>query len=229
MNILILAGGLGTRLRSVIGDIPKPIAPINGHPFLYYLLKSIEKFDPKSVTLSLCYGADKIIEALKPYTFSYRLTFMTEPEALGTGGGIKFALDKLGLKEAIVLNGDTIFDIDLRNFYNFFQEHSPDVLLASRIVEDSGRYGALSIRDDYVIEFREKGYDGKGPINGGIYVLKSSIFKSKNSLQSFSFELFLKENLNTLKIMAKEFKNPFIDIGVPVDYERACEFLRSVV
>lgn len=227
MNVLILAGGLGTRLRSVIGKIPKPIAPIGEKPFLYYLLRSLEKYPIKSVFLSLCYEPDKVINALNPYTFSFNVSYVVEPSALGTGGGILYSLKEMIGNEAIVLNGDTFFDIDLLDFYDFFKTSKADVLVASRHVEDSGRYGSLVLENNRIIDFKEKGYEGKGLINGGIYALKGSIFEGKNKLDSFSFEAFLKENLSKLNILTKEYKNPFIDIGIPSDYKRAGDFLRE--
>ena len=227
MNILILAGGLGTRLRSVIGETPKPVAVIHDKPFLYYLLKYLEQFSPKSVAISLCYEPDKVKDALKPYSFSYPLTFITEPTPLGTGGGILYCLSEMNVEDCIVLNGDTFFDIDLNGFWRFFKSKDADVLIASRCVEDSGRYGSLVIENDHVQDFKEKGFEGRGLINGGIYALKSSIFEHKKVLESFSFEFFLKENIKNRQIFAKEYKSSFIDIGIPDDFERAKDFLKD--
>ncbi|CAO5677526.1 MAG: D-glycero-alpha-D-manno-heptose 1-phosphate guanylyltransferase [Holosporales bacterium] len=226
MNIIILAGGLGTRLRSVVGDIPKPIAPIDGKPFLYYLLKKIERFNPKSVTLSLCYAPDKIKNALMSYSFNFNLDFVVEPTALGTGGGLLYCLRQKEWDEAVILNGDTFFDIDLTKFLNDFKNLSSNTHIASRMVDDSGRYGGLTLKDNRIIVFNEKGKEGQGLINGGIYALNASIFKCIKTQDPFSFEQFLKENVDKLLITTSTYHAPFIDIGVPEDYKRANDFLK---
>ncbi|MBP9752597.1 MAG: nucleotidyltransferase family protein [Proteobacteria bacterium] len=227
-NVIILAGGLGTRLRSVVGDVPKPIAPIDEKPFLYYLLKNLQQFNVKEVVLSLCYEPEKVKEALKPYHFEFNLDFITEPTALGTGGGILYCLNEKEFDDVLVLNGDTFFDIDLNTFFKEFKDLNSDVHIASRIVEDSGRYGSLTVSNDKIVAFNEKGIDGQGLINGGIYALKTSVFKDIKPGEIFSFENFLKESVDKLLITTKQYDSPFIDIGIPEDYKRASNFLRDI-
>lgn len=229
MNVLILAGGLGTRLKSAIGDLPKPIAPVNGNPFLYYLLKNLEQYPVEHVCLSLGYGADQIKDALKSYNFTFDVSFAIEPSPLGTGGGIYYAMQTADFDEAIILNGDTFFNIDLTNFYAFFKQTQCDIAIASRFVDDAGRYGALQVQNENVIAFHEKSQQGAGLINAGIYCICFSIFKNIEKNNSFSFEIFMKNHLDKLIIKSKEYTLPFIDIGIPEDYNCAHEIVKLYI
>ncbi|MCR6577666.1 D-glycero-D-manno-heptose 1-phosphate guanosyltransferase [Campylobacter insulaenigrae] len=216
MQAIVLAGGLGTRLQSVIKDLPKPMAPINGKPFLEYLLQYLQKQGIKEVILSVSYKYELIQEYFKDKFENINIIYNIEKELLGTGGAIKDAL-KFVKNETFVLNGDTFFDIDLNKLFL----NGSKICIALKQMRDFDRYGAVNIdKFGYISSFEEKAYKKQGLINGGIYLLKKDLFDDFSLVDKFSFEEFLQENCKTLKIQTQVFDDYFIDIGIPEDYER---------
>ncbi|EEW9940539.1 NTP transferase domain-containing protein [Campylobacter jejuni] len=218
MQAIVLAGGLGTRLRSVVQDLPKPMAPINGKPFLAFVLDYLKKQGIAEIILSVSYKYELIQEYFKDEFHGMRIRYNIEKELLGTGGAIKDAL-KLIKKEAYVLNGDTFFDIDLKKL---ILDHSK-ICIALKQMQNSDRYGTVNVDDQgFVTSFEEKVFKKQGLINGGIYLLKKDIFDKFDLEKKFSFEEFLQENYKSLKIQTQIFNDYFIDIGIPEDYQIFC-------
>ncbi|MBF7068204.1 D-glycero-D-manno-heptose 1-phosphate guanosyltransferase [Campylobacter volucris] len=216
MQAIILAGGFGTRLKSVVQDLPKPMAPINDKPFLEYIFKYLKKQGIKEVILSVFYKKEVIKEYFKDSFDGINIIYNEEKEPLGTGGAIKDAL-KFVNDEVYVLNGDTFFDIDLKKM--FLKESR--ICIALKQMQEFDRYGAVNIdKFGYISSFEEKAYKKQGLINGGIYLLKKDLFDDFSLMDKFSFEEFLQENCKTLKIQTQVFDDYFIDIGIPEDYER---------
>lgn len=214
MQAIILAGGFGTRLKSVVQDLPKPMALINGKPFLEYIFKYLKKQGIKEVILSVFYKKEVIKEYFKDSFDGINIIYNEEKEPLGTGGAIKDAL-KFVNDEVYVLNGDTFFDIDLKKM--FLKESK--ICIALKQMQEFDRYGAVNIdKFSYISSFEEKAYKKQGLINGGIYLLKKDLFDDFSLIDKFSFEKFLQENCKTLKIQTKVFDDYFIDIGIPEDY-----------
>ncbi|MCR6588485.1 D-glycero-D-manno-heptose 1-phosphate guanosyltransferase [Campylobacter insulaenigrae] len=215
MQAIVLAGGLGTRLQSVIKDLPKPMAPINGKPFLEYLLQYLQKQGIKEVILSVSYKYELIQEYFKDKFENINIIYNIEKELLGTGGAIKDAL-KFVKNETFVLNGDTFFDIDLNKLFL----NGSKICIALKQMRDFDRYGAIEIDKNNIIKsFKEKTYIKQGLINGGIYLISKDIFNNFNLDNKFSFEEFLQENYKKLNINSVVFDDYFIDIGIPRDYE----------
>ena len=229
MDVIILAGGLGTRLRSVI-DIPKPIAPINGKPFLTYLLDKCQKSKVKRVCLALGYGSDRVGQAIEPYLpqYSFDVVKSYEIHPLGTGGGILKGFNALNTEKALILNGDTVFDIDLNAFWDTSIRTHAEVSVATRWVEDTTRYGAVLFDQDRIVHFGEKSTSGPGYINGGIYCVHRSIFTAcdPDPQIPFSFEQVVKDALHDHIILGQKFTGDFIDIGIPSEYERAQTYIK---
>ena len=227
MEVIILAGGLGTRLRSVVSEVPKCMAPVAGKPFLWYLLKYLTRFDVSRVVLSVGYLREVIfkwIDVVKgefPFEFDYAI----EEEPLGTGGGIKLAMDHIEGPEAVILNGDTFFDVDLNQL--LVTHHSrfwAKISLALKPMKDFDRYGTVTIDGDgRVICFNEKQYCKEGVINGGIYVIKNDekLYDGLPKKFSFETEVLQRECGKTGRIHGLVQDGFFIDIGVPEDYHRA--------
>ncbi|ELD5362370.1 nucleotidyltransferase family protein [Campylobacter coli] len=214
MQAIILCGGLGTRLKSVIKDIPKPMAPINDKPFLEFIFEYLKKQGIKEVILAVSYKYEAIQEYFKDEFLSIKIKYSIEKEPLGTGGAIKEAL-KFIKNEAYVLNGDTFFDIDLTKL----KLNGNRICLALKQMNDFDRYGTVNVdKHGFVISFEEKVFKKQGLINGGIYLLDKDIFKDFALQEKFSFEEFLQENYEKLKAKAHIFDDYFIDIGVPEDY-----------
>lgn len=227
MEVIILAGGLGTRLRSVVNEVPKCMAPVAGKPFLWYLLNYLTRFDVSKVILSVGYLRGFIMDWIEevgiefPFSFDYAI----EEEPLGTGGGIRLAMEKVVESEAVILNGDTFFAVD---FNMLLAAHKAQIesklTIALKPMNDFNRYGTVEI-DAYgrVLKFNEKQYCKKGKINGGVYVLSKddSIFEGKP--KKFSFETaVMQEKCGPTGCLYGVVQNGcFIDIGIPVDYKNA--------
>ncbi|EAK9910772.1 D-glycero-D-manno-heptose 1-phosphate guanosyltransferase, partial [Campylobacter coli] len=191
MQAIVLAGGLGTRLRSVVQDLPKPMAPINGEPFLAFVLEHLKKQGITEVILSVSYKYELIQEYFKDEFHGMRIRYNIEKELLGTGGAIKDAL-KLIKNEVYVLNGDTFFDIDLKKLV---LSNSNKICIALKQIQNFDRYGTVNIdKQGLVTSFEEKVFKKQGLINGGIYLLKKDIFDKFDLEKKFSFEEFLQEN-----------------------------------
>lgn len=227
---IVLAGGLGTRLRSVISDLPKPMAPVNGKPFLHYLFLYLHRQGVTDVVLSVGYKHETIRDYFGEVYDRIRIRYAVEEEPLGTGGGIAQAMSMLD-SDAIVLNGDTFFDINLATLYKFHQRHDADISLALKRMYDFDRYGTVDIgNQDRVLQFQEKQHRSEGLINGGVYILNRDLFQKTAELEDgelprkFSFEKdILEKHLLPLHYHGCEFDNYFIDIGIPEDYSRVQE------
>ncbi|ECK1938763.1 TPA: nucleotidyltransferase family protein [Campylobacter lari] len=214
MQVIVLAGGLGTRLKSVVQDLPKPMAPINGKPFLTFVLEYLKKQGITEVILSVSYKYELIQEYFKDEFEGMKIHYNVEKELLGTGGAIKDAL-KLIQNQAYVLNGDTIFDIDLKKL----ALNDSKICIALKQMQNFDRYGTVNVDDrGIVMSFEEKIFKKQGLINGGVYLLKKDIFDEFDLEKKFSFEEFLQSNCNALKIQTQIFDDYFIDIGIPEDY-----------
>jgi len=218
VEAIILAGGLGTRLRSVVSDVPKPMALINNKPFLEYILEFLNNQNIKKIVLSVGYKWEIIKNYFGNKYKNIELIYNVEKKQLGTGGAIKDSLKYVNGNEVYVLNGDTFFDIDLSKM----QLKDNLIEIALKKMQDFDRYGVVEIdKNGYIQQFKEKSYYNYGFINGGIYLVKKNIFYNFELPKSFSFEAFLEKNFKNLKAKGKVFDNYFIDIGVPEDYKKA--------
>ncbi len=219
---IILAGGFGTRLQKVVSDLPKPMADINGKPFLEYLFNYLEKYKIKKVILSVGYKHEKITEYFGNKFNNIEIKYAVENEPLGTGGAIKFAIDKIDNNNFFLINGDTFFDVNLNSLANFFLTNKADIALSLKPLTDFDRYGAVEIDNKKRIKkFNEKKYQKHGLINGGIYALNKNIFNYTDKIK-FSFEKDIMEKyLTKLKMYGFISDTYFIDIGIPDDYEKA--------
>ena len=181
MECIILAGGLGTRLRNTIGDYPKCMAAVNERPFLHYIFQYLQQQKCERVILSLGYKHEIITSWLQKESPSFQTDFVIETVPLGTGGGIQLALQKTNDDNVAVLNGDTFFNIDLNQLFTFHHEKNAAASLALKPMTQFERYGAVRVNEnDLILSFEEKRFQEKGLINGGVYVLnKNSFFRKK--------------------------------------------------
>lgn len=222
MEAIILAGGLGTRLSSVVSDVPKCMAPVNGEPFLNYILNYLEDQNCDHVILSLGYRHEAVTEWLRTKAFMFKISWVIEQEPLGTGGGIKRALNKSKEQQVFILNGDTIFRVDLKNMLTVVDEKTKAVI-ALKPMERFERYGAVQLDDKgYIKAFEEKKLIESGLINAGVYLLNKDTADLKSFPDKFSFEKdFLEQESAKHTLKGCISIDYFIDIGVPEDYERA--------
>lgn len=226
MEVIILAGGLGTRLRSVVADVPKCMAPVAGKPFLWYLLKYLTKYDVTRVILSVGYLREVIIDWIDKCgdEFPFSIEYAVETEPLGTGGGIKLALEIAKGSNVAVLNGDTFFDVDLNALYEDHRLYPSTVSIALRPMKDFDRYGRVVLDEvqHTVKSFEEKKYCKEGLINGGIYMIYRDTKLFAGLPGKFSFETEVLEPLSAQERVCGFIHNGyFIDIGIPEDYEKA--------
>lgn len=250
MQAILLCGGMGTRLRSVVADRPKPMADICGKPFLQYLLEMLRDKGITEVIFALGYMGEMIEEYFQDGSaFGLKITYSYEEEPLGTGGAIRNALPKILEEEVLVLNADTYFPMDYQGLLRFHQENDGDFSLATRAIEDISRYGAVR-RDPAgrILAWNEKLGDGgqqpgegskqpiegnaqqaasaspkslSGEINGGIYVMKKSLIAEiPEGKQSLEQDCIPKWLSEGKRIFGLPFHGYFMDIGIPKDYQQ---------
>lgn len=224
---IVLAGGKGTRLSSVVKDVPKPMASVNGRPFLEYLLDRLSRYGFERVYLSVGHMADKIQGHFGGSYRSLGLIYVHESTPLGTGGGIRKCLAQIQGDHALVLNGDTYADLDLEAMENLRQISGKKIMGAVRVANVS-RYGALSVRNGILEGFFEKGTVGPGLINVGAYVIGKNDLNKFDVDEPFSFETdYLQQEVLSKSIAICERCEHFIDIGIPEDYQLAQDFFRG--
>jgi D-glycero-alpha-D-manno-heptose 1-phosphate guanylyltransferase len=218
---IILAVGFGTRLKGVVKDTPKPMADINGKPFLEYLLRFLKRNGISKVVLAVGYRWKIIYDYFGESYEGIEIKYSIEDEPLGTGGAIKKALNVIEKDWAYILNGDTFFNIPLSELTNKVNNETR-LIVALKKMYDFDRYGCVEIDiDGNVTGFKEKGFKSEGNINGGIYLASKRLFDSFNVGNKFSFETFIEKNFLSINMKAMVFDEYFIDIGIPEDYFRA--------
>lgn len=222
MEAIILAGGLGTRLRERISDLPKPMAPIVNRPFLLYLLEQLYQYNITRIVISTGYMHEKIEQYFGNKYRDIDLVYSVEEEPLGTGGAIRKAYEQINEDDILILNGDTFFNIDINAAYEQHKSSNADLTIALKAMKNFDRYGEVILLGNKVIKFEEKKFRDNGYINGGIYFAKSGLFDNITLPSKFSFEIdFMQRYLSRLKFTGYLSEAYFIDIGIPEDYARA--------
>lgn len=223
IEAIILAGGFGTRLQSIVKDVPKPMADIRGKPFLEYLLLFLAKHGFSKVILSVGYKKEVIIDYFKDSYLGMNIVYVPEDIPLGTGGAIKKALTKSSDENILILNGDTFFDVNIALLYDTHQRNTSNITMALKPMMHFDRYGSVNISNGTIVSFEEKGIKDKGLINAGAYIIRQNIQQMLAKLDTaFSFEKdFLEKHISTLKPTAYIEDAYFIDIGIPEDYKKA--------
>ena len=225
MDLIVLAGGFGTRLKSITKDTPKPMVQINNLPFIKLVIDNvISKIDIDKIILSLCYKPYVFIKYFKNEYRQKKIEYSIEDIPLGTGGGIKKSLSLAKSDIIIAINGDTYFDVDYQRMIRNHLDRKAILTIALKKKHKFNRYGTVLFdQKNNVVGFKEKKPCEKGHINGGIYILSKEIFKIKNTKGNFSFEKYIERIIFKTKINAYISEGFFIDIGIPEDYHRAIE------
>ena len=224
---IVLAGGLGTRLKEITNDLPKPMAMINGKPFLHYVFVYLTRQKIKKAILSVGYKAFVIESYFGDKYLDVEITYVKEKEPLGTGGGIKKAFERVN-DYAFVLNGDTFFDIDLGALKEFHFSTEADISLALKPMKNFDRYGTVQMKEERIVQFEEKKPLAEGLINGGVYFFSKNILDTVAE-EKFSFEKeVLEKSVSEKKLNGKVFENYFIDIGIPEDFQKAQEDFKQM-
>ena len=180
MQAVILAGGMGTRLKEVVSDVPKPMAPVNGAPFLEYLVRQLVRWNVRDIVMSVGYKWESIRDYFGDGSaWGVTIRYSVENEPLGTGGAIFQAAHMVSSDSFIVMNGDSYFDADIASLVNFHRARHAEATIALAHVEQVDRYGKVDLNEQCeVIRFREKEVGGQGIINSGIYVLNTSLINN---------------------------------------------------
>ncbi len=222
MEAIILAGGLGTRLRSQLKQLPKAMAPVGGRPFLEILMDQLVAAGCERVVLSVGYLRDIIIASFNDNYRGIPVSYSMEEEPLGTGGAIRLALRQATEASVLVLNGDTYLNADYRAALACHAEAGGVMTMAVTPVENTARYGGVVVEGDRITGFVEKERTGPGWINAGAYVLSQDFPWREGLPERFSFENdIIVPQLNELRPAAFRCRGYFLDIGVPEDLERA--------
>jgi D-glycero-alpha-D-manno-heptose 1-phosphate guanylyltransferase len=222
MQAIILAGGLGTRLRAVVPDLPKPMAPVAGRPFLAYILDALAEAGFESVVLAVGYRHEAIRDHFGDHHRGLALRYSVESSPLGTGGALRLALDQVEADPVFVLNGDTWLELDYHTMLAAHQAAGARLSVAACRVPDVGRYGRLEVTSERIVGFREKGERGPGLINAGTYLVSTEVLARIPASRPHSFEQeLLMAQVAELQPLAFVTAGLFIDIGVPEDYARA--------
>jgi D-glycero-alpha-D-manno-heptose 1-phosphate guanylyltransferase len=222
MQAIVLAGGLGTRLRSVISDIPKPMATVHGRPFLAFVLDRLVDCGFTDVVFATGYRHEVLHGHFGNGYRGLNIAYSVETEPLGTGGAIRLALDHVGPQNVFVMNGDTYLELDFHAMLATHDNARPVVTVAVCRVPNAARYGTIELHGDIAQRFIEKGPSGPGWINAGTYILCPCIRRFFPSAKAFSFERdVLARDIATIRPLVFRSYGQFIDIGTPDDYARA--------
>ncbi|HHT9158372.1 MAG TPA: nucleotidyltransferase family protein [Candidatus Brocadiaceae bacterium] len=223
MKTIILAGGMGKRLREVIKAVPKPMAPVGGRPFLEFLILQLLKYSIKDIVLSIGYKA----ESVRSYfgngkRWGADIIYSEENEPLGTGGAIRKASELIKDDEFIAMNGDSFLDMDFNRLISCHREKEAFATIGLAYVDNTGRYGRVETGEKGEITgFTEKGFNGPGYINGGVYLFSRKVMhnvpEGNVSLEEDVFPLLLGHGLYGMEV-----KGFFKDIGIPEDYRSLC-------
>jgi D-glycero-alpha-D-manno-heptose 1-phosphate guanylyltransferase len=232
LQAIILAGGLGTRLRPAVSGVPKSMAPIQGVPFIEILARRLAEQGIGKIILATGYLADQIVTHFSAFRHpGVELRFHREEELLGTGGAVFAALELCDDSEVFVLNGDTYVDVDLVALRKARLDRGASLAMCLVNASDARRYGAVTTSaDGWVQSFGEKSGSGPGWINAGTYAFERRLFDRPPADSPFSFEReVIAPLVQSRKVLGFPTVGRFIDIGVPDDYSVAQELLSDVV
>ena len=224
---VILAGGLGKRLRAVVSDVPKPMAPVAGRPFLSWLLRYLQMQGFRRVVLSVGYKHDIIREYFGDRWQTLDIAYAIEDTQLGTGGGLARALRSASQPEVLALNGDTFLRLDYSQLRSVLHSHPNSHLsVALRRVPSGERFGCVEVADGIIRKLATGGSTGPAFINAGVYYVPRDLMDRFPMPERFSFEdEFLAARADELSPAALSSEDPFIDIGVPESYAEAQSLL----
>lgn len=228
---IVLAGGFGTRLRSVVSEVPKPMAPIHGRPFLDYLLDALARQGLTEVVLAVGYKGELVEAGFGESRYGMRVRYSYEREPLGTGGAVAQALAGVNVDHVWIFNGDTYFQCDLGAVAKTHFAADAAATLALKHVDPADRYGLVDVDDaGRIIRFREKQTNARGLINAGVYLLRQDSLNPAAYPKNFSLERdFFEQQVSDLCLQGSPQGGYFVDIGIPEDYARAQTYFKPRV
>jgi D-glycero-alpha-D-manno-heptose 1-phosphate guanylyltransferase len=225
---IVLAGGLGTRLRSVVADKPKCLAEVAGQAFLYFVIHHLRRQGVERFIFSVGYLHEQIQDYVAEQFPQLDAVYCIEESPLGTGGAIRYACDYTSTENVIIVNGDTLFDVDIDAICKTHFLHDAETTLGLKRMYDFDRYGVVEVDGELITSFQEKKFYTTGLINGGVYVVNITAFKTKKNNGVFSFEKdYLEAHVGNCILFGNIQDVFFIDIGIPDDFSAAQELLKK--
>ena len=230
ITAVVLCGGLGTRLREVLPNKPKVLADINGVPFIYYLLRKIEKTGCRNVILCTGHLAEQVESLLGNKFGELTIVYSKESNPMGTGGALRNAEQYITTNYALVMNGDSFVECDFRDYYNWHVKVGAKISMIVKETSDPSRYGSLSLSvEDRITKFQEKvcNYEREGKfINAGVYLMDHRIFQKIPKKLPVSLEKEVFPNLLSDGVFGYRIDGHFIDIGTPESLVEARAYFR---
>lgn len=228
MEAIILAGGFGTRLAHIVSDVPKPMALVYNKPFLEYVLKYLIDNGISKIVIAVGYKQEVIKKYFGEKYGSCEIKYSSEDKPLFTGGAIKKALDICESEDVVVLNGDTFFNVSLKEMILFHTKNKSELTLALKEMNNFDRYGTVEVDENFrITSFKDKKYTNSGKINGGLYIIKKEILNGIHE-EKFSFETdFMEKHIEESRMYGFLSKGYFIDIGIEMDYRKAQDDFQS--
>jgi len=229
VDVVILAGGRGTRLQSLPGDLPKPLRPVHGRPFLSYLLDQVRAAGARKVILALGYKPEAFLDFLRDEASpTFVLEMAVEASPMGTGGALRAALSRLSTDTVLVLNGDSYADADPAPLAAAHRRRKARATILLGSVEDASRYGRVEIdAEGAVVRFAEKSAPGAGLINAGVYVLERSVIRDIPADRPVSLERETFPSLIGKGFYGEPGTFAFLDIGTPETYAASAAFFQK--
>jgi D-glycero-alpha-D-manno-heptose 1-phosphate guanylyltransferase len=231
LTALILAGGLGTRLRSVVGEKQKVIAEVNGRPFLFYLLDQLAENGIKEVILCVSFQASVVKEIVGNVYRGMRVDYSIEKELKGTGGAIRQAIELSEAKRFLIMNGDSYCEFLLKAFLATHEKRQAEASILLTQVNDTGRFGSVMCdKDGKILSFKEKEQtlETQKWINAGIYLIERSLIEEIQSEKTLSLEREVFPTWIGRNFFGMEGNAIFIDMGTPESYAQAGTFFASL-
>lgn len=227
MEVIILAGGLGTRLKSVVNDVPKVMALVNNKPFLEYILDDLSNYDVDKIILAVGYKKEIIQQYFGNKYKGIEIVYSEEDKPLGTGGAIKNVLSLVENDEAIVMNGDIYTKINYNDLFECYKRKKANLMLVIKHMNNFDRYGSIELKDDKIIKFREKEPVESGFMSVGCYIFNKNLLNGFKSDSKFSIENdFFSKYVIDNKIDYYYYSDIFVDIGIPEDYNLIKKLLK---
>ena len=223
---VILAGGLGTRLRSVVSDRPKPLAEVHNRPFLTYLLDQLVTFEIRYAVLCTGYLGEQVKAVLGSEWKTLALAYSQEHSPLGTGGAIRLAMPKIQSETTLIMNGDSYFSANLKDFWIWHHQKNAKASLLLAQVNDTQRFGRVQVNDEgQVLKFEEKGNaQAAGWINAGIYLIQKPLLEFVPEKKAISLEQEVFPTWIGQGFYGSYGQGNFLDIGTPESYQSAAKF-----
>ncbi len=223
LSAAILVGGRGTRLRKVVNDRPKVLAPVGGRPFLYQLFDQLVAAGVRKVVLCSGYMAEPLRRAVGDSYCSLKIRYSVEPEPLDTAGALRLAAEQLDSDPFLAMNGDSYTDLDLAAYLQWFQAVGAVAALLLTEAADTGRYGRVEQdRSGRIVSFSEKGQNAsQGWINAGVYLFRRAVLDRIPAGVPWSLERSLLPDLLPEGLFGFHCRGAFIDIGTPQSYATA--------